>query len=150
MSILLIMLNPGSGCYILTPLRDRHPRPSIPSQERPLLAMSVCLVPAHVPCCVATLGLHQPCAPCLRNCDTRARETMRVGSDTILNVPPPQGRARLNLAAFLGYRLPSETHTSLFLPILSLLVRTQKQFSSRSPIAPGQARLTWSSLGMGF
>jgi hypothetical protein len=84
MSILLIMLSSGLGCYILTPLRDRHPRRSIPSQERPLLAMSVCLVPTHVPCYVTTLGPHQPCAPCLRNCDTRARETARVGSDTIL------------------------------------------------------------------
>jgi hypothetical protein len=48
------------------------------------LATSVCPVPAHMPCCVTTLGPHQPCAPCLRNCDTRAHETARVGSDTIL------------------------------------------------------------------
>jgi hypothetical protein len=31
MNILLIMLSPGLGCYILTPLRDRRPRRSIPS-----------------------------------------------------------------------------------------------------------------------
>jgi hypothetical protein len=48
MSILLILLSPGPGCYILTPLRDRRPRRPIPSQERPLLVTSVCLVPAHV------------------------------------------------------------------------------------------------------
>ena len=84
MSILLILLSPGPGCYILTPLRDRRPRRSIPSQERPLLATSVCPEPAHVPCCVTTPDPHQPCALCLRNCDTRARETVRVGSDTIL------------------------------------------------------------------
>jgi hypothetical protein len=84
MSILLILLSPEPGCYILTPLRDRRPRRSIPSQKRPLLATSVCPVPAHVSCCVTTLGPHQPCAPCLRNYDTRARETVRVGSDTIL------------------------------------------------------------------
>ena len=83
-SILLILLSPEPGCYILTPLRDRRPRRSIPSQERPLLATSVCLVPAHVPCCVTTPDPHQPCAPCLRNYDTRARETARVGSDTML------------------------------------------------------------------
>ena len=56
MSILLILLSPGPGCYILTPLRDQCPRRSIPSQERPLLATSVCLVPVHVPCYVTTLG----------------------------------------------------------------------------------------------
>jgi hypothetical protein len=84
MIILLFLLSPGPGCYILTPLRDRSPRWSVPSQERPLLAMSMCLVPAHVPYCVTTLGPLQPCAPCLLNCDTRARETARVGSDTIL------------------------------------------------------------------
>ena len=84
MSILLILLSPGPGCYILTPLRDRRPRRSIPSQERPLLATSVCPEPTHVPCCVTTPDPHQPCAPCLRNYDTRARETARVGSDTIL------------------------------------------------------------------
>ena len=80
MSILLILLSPGPGCYILTPLRDRRPRRSIPSQERPLLATSVCPEPAHVSCCVTTTDPHQPCAPCLRNYDTRARETARVGS----------------------------------------------------------------------
>ena len=83
-SILLILLSPEPGCYILTPLRDRRPRRSIPSQERPLLATSVCPEPAHVPCCVTTPDPHQPCAPCMRNCDTRARETARVGSDTIM------------------------------------------------------------------
>ena len=66
-SILLILLSPELGCYILTPLGDRRPRRSTPGQERPLLATSVCPVPAHVPCWVTTLGPHQPCAPCLRN-----------------------------------------------------------------------------------
>ena len=84
MSILLILLSPGPRCYILTPLRDRRPRRSIPSQERPLLATSVCPVPAHVPCYVTILGPLQPCAPCLHNYDTRACETVRVGSNTIL------------------------------------------------------------------
>ena len=46
-SILLILLSPEPGCYILTPLGDRRPRRSIPGQERPLLATSVCPVPAH-------------------------------------------------------------------------------------------------------
>ena len=55
-SILLILLSPEPGCYILTPLGDRRPRRSTPGQERPLLATSVCPVPAHVPYCVTTLG----------------------------------------------------------------------------------------------
>ena len=75
MSILLILLSPRLGCYILTPLRDRRPRRSIPSQEHPLLATSMCPVPAHV---------LQPCAPCMHNYDTRACKTARVGFDTIL------------------------------------------------------------------
>jgi hypothetical protein len=29
-------------------------------------------------------------------------------------------------------------------------MRTREEFPGRSPIDPGQARLTWSSLGMGF
>ena len=79
-----ILLSPEPGCYILTPLGDRRPRRSTLGQERPLLATSMCPVPAHVPCCVTTPDPHQPCAPCLRNYDRRARETVRVGSDTIL------------------------------------------------------------------
>ena len=78
-------IKPWAECYILTPLRDRRPHRSTPSQERPLLATSVHPVPAHVPFCVTTLGPHQPCSPCLGNCDTRARETTRVGFDTILS-----------------------------------------------------------------
>jgi len=77
-------IKPWAGCYILTPIRDRRPRRSTPSQERPLLATSVHPVPAHMPSCVTTSDPHQPCTPCLRNCDTRAREIARVGSDTIL------------------------------------------------------------------
>ena len=56
MSILLILLSPRLGCYILTPLGDRRPRRSTLGQEHPLLATSVCPVPAHVPCYVTTLG----------------------------------------------------------------------------------------------
>src|SRR6185369_8824123 len=33
MSILLILLSPGSECHILTPLRDRHPRRSIQARN---------------------------------------------------------------------------------------------------------------------
>jgi hypothetical protein len=50
----------------------------------------------------------------MRNCDTHARETARVGFDAILYCPTSTRPSPLHLAAFLGHRLPSQTHTSLF------------------------------------
>jgi hypothetical protein len=41
MSILSIILSLESGCHNPPPLEDRRPHRSAPSQERPLLAMSV-------------------------------------------------------------------------------------------------------------
>ena len=55
MSILLILLSPGPGCHMLTPLRDRRPRRSIPSQERSLLATS------------RTSSVSSPCATSMRS-----------------------------------------------------------------------------------
>jgi hypothetical protein len=116
MSILLILLSPGPGCYILTPLRDQHPRRSIPSQESPLLATSVCPVPAHVPYCVTTLGPLQPCA-------TATHAPMKPRESTLMpfcNVPPLRGRAH------------SDPHKS-FLRTLSSLVRSlEMSFHKRS------------------
>ena len=119
MSILLILLSPGPGCHMLTPLRDRRPRRSIPSQERPLLATSR-TSSASSPCAtsvrpVPTVPVPRPCVQCQRRIPdaraltrhapvhmpvasvpprarahasaltpVRARETARVGSDTIL------------------------------------------------------------------
>ena len=119
MSILLILLSPGPGCHMLTPLRDRRPRRSIPSQERPLLATSH-TSSANGPCVTSmrpgpTIHVLRPCVQCQRRIpDARAltrhapvhmpvasapprarahasaltlvcaRETVRVGSDTIL------------------------------------------------------------------
>ena len=54
MSILYIILSPEPGCHILTPLRDRCHRRSIPSQERPLLATS-CTSSASSPCATSVL-----------------------------------------------------------------------------------------------
>jgi hypothetical protein len=58
MNTLLILLSLGPGYPIpggrisqSTPLEDRHPRRSTPIQERPLLAMYVCLVSSYaMPC----------------------------------------------------------------------------------------------------
>jgi hypothetical protein len=72
----------------MPPIEDRGPRQSTGIKERPLLATSVGLVFVHVPCCVTTQGPHQPCTPCLRNCDHTRCETARVNSDTICNDPP--------------------------------------------------------------
>ena len=51
---------------------------------------------------------------CLRiHLSTKVMEldiVVRIGC----NVPPPRGRARLHLAAFLGHSQPSQTNTSLF------------------------------------
>src|SRR6185312_4764102 len=68
MSILLILLSPGPGCHMLTPLRDRRPRRSIPSQERPLLATSR-TSSASSPCDtsvrpVPTVPVPRPCIQC--------------------------------------------------------------------------------------
>ena len=119
MSILLILLSPMSRCHILTPLRDRRPRRSIPSQKRPLLAMSR-TSSASSPCAtsvrpVPTVLVPRPCVQCQWHIPdaraltrhapvhmpvasapphdhaharvltpVRARETARVGFDTIL------------------------------------------------------------------
>ena len=51
MSILLILLSPGPRCHMLTPLRDRRPRRSIP-QARNVLSWPCPIRPvptAHVP-----------------------------------------------------------------------------------------------------
>ena len=123
MSILLILLSPEPGCHILTPLRDRRPRRSIPSQERPLLATSR-TSSASSPCAmsvrpVPTVPVPRPCVQCQRRIpDARAltrhapvlmpphlrpyvpvkpRESALI---PFCNVPPPRGWARLHLAAF--------------------------------------------------
>ena len=119
MSILLILLSLGPGCHIFTSLRDRRPRRSIQSQERPLLATSR-TSSASSPCAtsvrpVPTGHVPRPCVQCQRRIPdaraltrhapvhmlvastpprarahasaltpVRARETARVGSDTIL------------------------------------------------------------------
>jgi hypothetical protein len=48
MSILSILLSLEPGCHNPPPLEDRRPHRSTPSQERPLLAMSVHPVLAYV------------------------------------------------------------------------------------------------------
>ena len=67
-----------AGRYrMLTPLRDRRPRRSIPSQERPLLAMSR-TSSANGPCAtsvrpVPTVPVRRPCIQCQRRIpDARA------------------------------------------------------------------------------
>jgi hypothetical protein len=70
MSILINPFMPWAMMSYTPPiLEDRRPRRSTPIMERPLLATSVGLVPAHVPCRVTTQDSHEPCSPCMRNCD---------------------------------------------------------------------------------
>jgi hypothetical protein len=49
------------------------------------------------------------------------------------NVPPLRDRTRLHLAAFLGYRLPSQTHTSLFYALCPHLCTPGKDFPVGHP-----------------
>ena len=85
------------------------------------------------------------------------------------NIPPPRGRTRLHLAAYIGHRLPSQTNTSLFCTLcphscapgknfpvdhpspnfsgpstfnLGVLWRLASQSVTHPQISPGQARLT--------
>ena len=105
------------------PLKDRRPRQSIPSQERPLLATSR-TSSASSPCVTSvrpmpTVPVPRPCVQCQRRIpDARAltrhapvlmpphlrpyvpvkpRESALI---PFCNVPPPRRRARLHLAAF--------------------------------------------------
>ena len=112
-------IKPWAGVSHANPLRDRRPRRSIPSQERPLLATSR-TSSANDPCVmsvrlVPTVPVRHPCVQCRQLIPdaraltrhapvhmpvasapprarpharaltpVRARETARVGSDTIL------------------------------------------------------------------
>ena len=84
MSILLILLSPGLGCHMLTPLRDRRPRRSIPSQERPLLATS------------RTSSASSPCATSVRPVPTAHPRCPRTD--------PP--RARLHVGGICAHTRP--------------------------------------------
>jgi hypothetical protein len=68
MSILLILLSLGPGCYILTPLRDRRPRRSIPSQECPLGYVRVSSANAY-----AMLCDHSRSTPAMRTMPAQLR-----------------------------------------------------------------------------
>src|SRR6185436_17438396 len=117
------LLSPVPGCHMLFPLRDRRPRRSIPSQERPLLATSR-TSSASSPCAtsvrpVPTVPVPRPCVQCQRRIPdarpltrhvpvlmpphlrpyvpVKPRESALI---PLCNIPPPRGRARLHLAAF--------------------------------------------------
>ena len=163
--ILLILLSPGLGCHMLTPLRDRHPRRSIPSQERPLLATSR-TSSASSPCAtsvcpVPTVPVSRPCVQCQRRIPDACALTrhapvhmpvhlrpyvpVKPGESALIpfyNVPLPRGQARLHLVAYLGHRLPSQTNTSLFCALCPHPCAPGKIFRSvtHPQIAPGQAR----------
>ena len=46
----------------------------------------------------------------------------------LCNIPPSRGRARLHLAVYLGYRLPSQTNTSLFCTLCPYSCAPRKNF----------------------
>ena len=106
MSILLILLSPGPGCHMLTPLRDRRPRRSIPSQERPLLATSR-TSSASSPCAtsvrpVPTVPVPRPCVQCQRRIpDARALTRHAPVHMPVASAPP---RARAHASALTPVR----------------------------------------------
>ena len=146
MSILLILLSSGSRCHILTPFRDRRPRRSIPSQERPLLATSR-TSSANDPCAtsvrpVPTVPVRRPCVQCQRRIpDARALTRHAPVHMPVASAPPrarPHTRTLTPVRANETARVGSDTiltdqHKS-FLRTLSSLVRTREEVPGRSLI----------------
>jgi hypothetical protein len=113
MSILINPIKPCAGMSHTHPLRRSTCR-STPSQERPLLATSVGLVLAHVPCCVTTHVLTPAMHTMPAQLRPHALVKPRVSSDTKCNDPPPRGRAHLCLASlFRTPRISPQTNTCL-------------------------------------
>ena len=118
MSILSILLSLGPGCHILTPLRDRRPRRSIPSQERPLLATSR-KTSASSPCAtsvrpVPAVLVPRPCIQCqLRIPDAHAL-TRHVLVHMSVASAPPRARAHASTLTPVRAREPRE---SAFIPL---------------------------------
>jgi hypothetical protein len=134
MSILSILLSPEPGCHTLTHLEDRRPRRSTPVQELPLSDTSMRPVPTHVP----------RRATCLHTRPTHARVTVRVGSDTKCNTPPPRGQP-VTPGSSLG-SLDYPHRPTLVFTAHFVLTRAHSGSTSQSvthpQIAPGQAHLT--------
>ena len=115
---------------MLTPLRDRRPRRSIPSQERPLLATSR-TSSASSPCAtsvrpVPTVPVPRPCVQCQRRIPDARALTRHAPVHMPVASAPPRARAHASAltpvraretatsGCFLGHRLSSQTNTSLF------------------------------------
>ena len=66
-----------------------------------------------------------------------------AGKNVKCNVPPPRGQSHLHLAAYLGYRLPSQTNTSLFCTLCFHSCALGKNFSvgHQSPNFSGPSML---------
>ena len=116
-SILLILLSLGPRCHMLTPLRDRRPRRSILSQERPLLATS-CTSSASSPCAmsvrpVPTVPVPLPCVQCQRRIpDARALTRHAPVHMPVASAPPRAGahaRALTPVRACETARVGSDT-----------------------------------------
>jgi hypothetical protein len=153
MSTLLILLSLGPGYnHPLGPgyhnpprLEDRSPCRSTPSQEPPLLAMSVCLVSSYaIPCdhsgpTCAKRRIPEPPSP---HTPVKPRGSARI---PLLTPRPIPGPTVLTSDSSLGsYIVLTDQHES-FVRTLSSLMRTRENFSVGHPsqIAPSQARLTW-------
>ena len=107
-------IKPWAGCYILTPLRDLRPRRStqarnVPSWPRPCIqCQRICHAVWQLR--IHTSHPHHACATAT-HAPVKPRGLALI---PFCNVPPPRGRARLHLGAFLGHSQPPQTNTSLF------------------------------------
>jgi len=124
-------IKPWAGCYILTSLRDRRPRRSTPSQERPPRPCIQYQRMCHAvrPLRVHTSHAHHACASA-----THALVKPRESAlKPFYNVSPPRDRTRLHLAAFLGYSQSPQTNTSLFCTLCPHSCAPKKYFSVGHP-----------------
>jgi hypothetical protein len=135
----------GLGYHNPPPLEDRRPRWSIPIQEPPLLATSVCLVSSYAMSCDHSGPIcairHIPEPP---NPHTLVKPRGSALIPLVTPHPIP-GLAVLTPGCSLGsYIVPTDQHES-FVRTLSSLMRTRENFPVGHPsqIAPSQARLTW-------
>jgi hypothetical protein len=86
-------------------LEDRRPCRSTPSQEHPLLAMSVCLVPSYVMTCDHT---RPTCAICLNPDPYTPVKPRGLALIPFVTIVPLLDRRYLLLIALYDYR-PSES-----------------------------------------
>jgi hypothetical protein len=150
MITLLILLSlrpgypiPGARISQSTPLEDRRPRRSIPIQEPPLLAMSVCLVSSYAMPCDhfgSTCAMRHIPEPSNPHTPVKPRGSALIPLVTPHPIPGP---AVLTPGSSLGSYIVSTDQHESFVCTLSSLMRSRKNFPTGHPsqIAPSQKKM---------